>query len=342
MRRAWQRLLRSPVWLRNRIAPPAVVLHYHRVTRLADDPHYLAIAPERFAEHLEVLRRFGRPVPLRTLAAAVRAGGWIRRAVVVTFDDGYADNLLEARPLLDRYDVPATVFVVAGGVDAEREFWWDELDRLLLGSHALPDEPTLVVADLVHRWRLEPPAGCANAAPALAGDARRRARLRVLEEMHTVLKPHPPAVIDAALDDLRRSVGMPRAVRASHRTLTTDEVRRLADGGLVEIGAHTVSHPRLSALPIAEQRRELRDGKTALEALLGAEVTSVAYPYGRRADYGADTVAAAREAGFACACTTESGVVWGRRTDPFQLPRLAVDGMDGNDLERWLRWFALG
>src|SRR3954470_15948888 len=112
-------------WSRRR--PPALILLYHRVATPTRDPQLLSVSPERFAEHLEVVRRCAEPVAL----AGILAQGEGPRAAI-TFDDGYADNLHEAAPLLAAAGVPATVFVVSGQVGTTDEFWWDELERVLL------------------------------------------------------------------------------------------------------------------------------------------------------------------------------------------------------------------
>ena len=92
------------------------VLMYHSVAELPGDPY--AVAPRRFAQQmmmLKILRR--RVVQLEQLVADWQAGREpIRRAVAVTFDDGYADNASEAWPVLQRFGYPATLFIVTGCV----------------------------------------------------------------------------------------------------------------------------------------------------------------------------------------------------------------------------------
>lgn len=107
----------------------SLVLMYHRVASVRPDPWSLCVSPDHFAEHLQVLQNHHR-VRLDQLSP----GGWSIRpqlSVAITFDDGYADNLRDAAPLLDRYDTPATFFVTTGYVGAGQEFWWDELERIV-------------------------------------------------------------------------------------------------------------------------------------------------------------------------------------------------------------------
>src|SRR5262245_38761050 len=133
-----ERLRQTALWLKHRFTSQALILMYHRVTELPNDPYLLAVTPKHFAEQLEVIRRYGVPMRLLQFVEVLRAGHIPNRAVVVTFDDGYADNLYQAKPLLARYEIPATIFVTAGQVGSQREFWWDELDRLLLQPGMLP------------------------------------------------------------------------------------------------------------------------------------------------------------------------------------------------------------
>src|SRR4030095_8520096 len=87
----------------------ALILMYHRVAELRNDPYLLAVQPNHFSDHLEVIRRHCFPIKLQQLVKALANGRIPKRAVVITFDDGYADNLLNAKPLLERYGTPDTV-----------------------------------------------------------------------------------------------------------------------------------------------------------------------------------------------------------------------------------------
>lgn len=108
----------------------SLVLCYHRVAApAARDPWSLRVAPERFREQLEVLRRHAELVPLSELERrATRRGA--RPVVALTFDDGYADNLRTALPMLEAAAAPATFFVVSSAIERGTPFWWDQLAEL--------------------------------------------------------------------------------------------------------------------------------------------------------------------------------------------------------------------
>ena len=120
----------------NLFVPRAIMLLYHRVTELESDPQLLSVSRKHFAEHLEVVRKVGEPARLIALVSFDGKAG--RPRVVLTFDDGYADNLHHAKPLLEGYDVPATVFVASNYVKFQNEFWQDELDKIFLQPGEVP------------------------------------------------------------------------------------------------------------------------------------------------------------------------------------------------------------
>jgi peptidoglycan/xylan/chitin deacetylase (PgdA/CDA1 family) len=116
----------------------------------------------------------------------------------------------------------------------------------------------------------------------------------------------------------------------SSRAMTGEEVRALMTDGLVTIGAHTVTHPVLSGLGVADCRREITESELACEALIEAPVTAFAYPYG---DFDAKVREMVRSAGFTFACSTRRGAAVAT-SDVFTLPRIAISDWDGDAFER--------
>lgn len=335
------RLRQGAQLLRKRIVAPALVLMYHRVVDLPSDPQLLGVAPSHFAEHIEILRKRYRPVSLLHLASALRERKLPRRAVVVTFDDGYADNLHNAKPLLERHDIPATVFVTTGHIANRYEFWWDELDRLLLQPGAIPATLHLTINGNSRDWQI-------GAGGVYTEDDYRRyrswhieqpsdpgPRQRLYRSLYQLLHALSQAERQKVRDELRVWAAAEPSGRPTHRTLTREEVIQLGTGELIEVGAHTVTHPVLAALPVPVQRDEIQRSKADLEQVLGRPVTSFAYPHGSGT---AETVAIVREAGFVCACSSHPDMVW-RDADPFQVPRVVVRDWDGDTFARQLwRW----
>jgi peptidoglycan/xylan/chitin deacetylase (PgdA/CDA1 family) len=320
--------------VRDRLGPQCLVLMYHRVAELDSDPWGLAVSPRHFAEHLEVLARQGRCLRMDELARAIAQRRLPRRAVAVTFDDGYADNLHNARPLLARHGLPATVYVASDYLGGQREFWWDELERLLLQPDVLPDSVALTIGGATHEWRLgpEPQAGMLERRHWRIPQPPPTARQALYHEIWQLLHPLPDAERQVLLHDLATRLGAPASVRGTHRALTNAELTALADGDLIEIGAHTMTHPSLCQHPPSLQREEIVGSRKALEALLGRPVTSFAYPHG---DFARESVELVREAGFGSACTCKRDVVR-PHTDPHRMPRNVALDWDGEEFARRL------
>jgi peptidoglycan/xylan/chitin deacetylase (PgdA/CDA1 family) len=331
---------RGPVDSAGHEAPvgSAVILLYHRVTEPALDPQLLHVTPRHFEQHLEVLNREMLPISLGELGAGVITYTLPKRSVVITFDDGYEDNVLEAAPLLEQYDTPATVFVTSGYVGRDREYWWDELERILFGPPKLPASLDVDLDDAACRFALTDDGVSADECPADWNVTRSEdptARHRLYRVLFDRLKVMTHERRDGALDELARQAGVDRTPRPSHRPMSTEQLCHLHEGGLVEIGAHTVTHPVLSTLPPAGQRREMIESKETLERITGAPVTALAYPFGTRHDYTKETVQIAEEVGYAAACANVRGLA-GLASSPFELPRVLVRDWDGDTLLRTL------
>ena len=208
-----------------------------------------------------------------------------------------------AKPILEENNIPATIFLSAGHIGRQREFWWDELGRVLLEPGCLPERLCLRVNGSIHRWALGAAADYKQDDHCL--DRERRAwegepgsRLFFYQSLWQVLRPLSDVDREKLLEEILAWAGAESMCRPTHRTLTRAEVLALARGGLIEVGAHTVTHPLLCALPSVSQRDEIQGSKARLEEILDGPVKTFAYPYGGRSDYTVETVTLVREAGF--------------------------------------------
>ena len=333
--------------LKARFVPGAIILLYHRVTELVPDPQLLAVRPRHFEEHLEILRREFHPMGLGAFLHALIAGKVPNRTVIVTMDDGYADILHEAKPLLERFDVPATVFVTAGYVGSRREFWWDDLEKALFHPATLPERLCLRIdgerleynlgnsarydrdrfgQDL--RWHVEL-------------DADPSERHGIYRSLVRLLRPLADSARRNVVDQILSWAGASIEARSTHRALRADELLRLVNGGLIAVGAHSVTHPVLAMLSEEEQRTEIVECKRMLENTLGSQVSDFAYPFGSPADFTHETAALVQQAGFSSGCANYPGIVWNAR-NRFQWPRMLVRDWDGEEFGRRLRGWCGG
>lgn len=300
------------------VGPKAIILLYHRIANSEIDPHLLCVSPQHFAEQLAVLTQHYTPMSLQQCAAAMEQGRLPRRAAVITFDDGYADNLHAAKPLLERYGFPATLFITTGQTGNPREFWWDELEKIFLLPSTLPQHLEMEIGGHTHHWDVD--------------GTQPNARLELFWAIHKLLRGLPTGIRTEKMDALLKWSGASYKGRPSYRALTINEVASLAKTSLIELGGHTVTHPNLAEQDLAVQRGEIHNGKTALEEMIGRAVHSFSYPYGF---YSEPTIELVRQAGFSNACTCSEQPTR-NESDPFQLPRLMVRDWDGDEFAKRL------
>jgi peptidoglycan/xylan/chitin deacetylase (PgdA/CDA1 family) len=319
-----------------------LILMYHRVAELDIDPWSLCVTPERFAEHLAVIQKIAHPISLQQLNLDRQQGTIPPRAVAISFDDGYADNLDRAKPLLEKYGIPATVFVSTGYLGAQREFWWDELDRILLKPGKLPPQLSLTIGDNLCEWELDTATDYSQSAyrqdrHCRAWEAQPGSRMFLYYSIWQALRNLAEIDRQPALAKIATWAKDDSSARANYLPLAVTELASLGSSDSIEIGAHTIWHPFLSAQPIGLQQAEIAQSKLALERILSQPVTSFSYPFGDRS---AGTIELTKAAGFNYACSTQPDSVW-QRSNCFDLPRFGVENWTGAEfaerLEMWLQ-----
>ena len=331
--RNWRRALRLTVAVILRPKPKPLILMYHRVGNEAVDPWGLAVTPTHFGQHMDVLRRTREVVPLTVFVSHLQAETLPANAAVVTFDDGYVDNLTVAKPSLAKAGLPATVFLATGFLNQKDEFWWDELARLiLLGAEST--HLAITVRDKTMRFDLDDNRSNQSRGWRAWHDGPRTLRQEAYLTIWRTLRDLRLEERDTAMAQIRSALAQRLTSTGSGRPMTSAEVRSLVSDGLIAIGAHTVTHPVLTELPASDRIREITESRITCGRLCGSEVHTFAYPFGSvNPAVRADVVKAA----FTCGCSTKDGpAVSG--SDIFALPRKHVFNLDGDAFERSLRY----
>jgi peptidoglycan/xylan/chitin deacetylase (PgdA/CDA1 family) len=313
-------------WVQARVLGGALILGYHRIRTMQDDVYEVCVSPENFAGHMEALGKYACPISLSKLVQCLKQDSLPPKSVAVTFDDGYVDNLYIAKPILEKHGIPATVFICTGY--SGKEFWWDELTHLVISSRADPRALCLQQGGVPFDRDL--PQVSSNVEVPEVRRQFHHALYHFLLSLDVEDQSH-------AMDVIRKWSGLFSDEARVSRTMNEEELLQIADGGLIEIGAHTRHHPMLPQLSFERQREEIHTNKRELDALLGKPVTAFAYPNGRAT---IDAKRIVRDAGFEYACTSLDDVVR-PESDIYELTRfwqkdVVVDKFV-QGLNRWMK-----
>jgi peptidoglycan/xylan/chitin deacetylase (PgdA/CDA1 family) len=314
---------------------------YHRVVSFSLDPWQLAIHPEYFEQHLQVLRKRFRVIAVNDLVMQLKKGTVASNCVCITFDDGYSDNFIYAKPLLEKYQCPATFFVASQFINQKHLFWWDELQHIMLDAEILPSVFSLVIHNELREYFLEEDAMLNEATRQkhlawIAPDNPPTKRCELYLLVWSCLKPLPYAELQSTLDRIRFWAGGLKNLDHLSVPMSTFQLNDLVSHRLFDVGMHTVTHASLPFHSAETQSREIVNNRSALLKTCDHARNILAYPYG---DYGDSTLAVVKKEKLAAAFTTCGQTVTGR-SDPFLLGRFQVMNWNGQDFERQLLdWF---
>ncbi|MBV1706258.1 MAG: polysaccharide deacetylase family protein [Hyphomicrobiales bacterium] len=271
----------------------------------------LEITPEFLETVIIETRRAGFEIigldeGVRRLSQPVAAGA--RPFAVFTFDDGYRDNAEIALPVLERHDVPFTLYVTTGFADRTARLWWRELEGAL--RH-------------VTRLRCRTAQGDIDM-PAATAHEKQVAFRRV----YWALRAGPEADLLETTGRLFREAGGDSAALVEGLCLDWDGLAAISRHRLCTIGVHTLTHPRLAKLTPDEAQREMAQARDEITRRLQVPGAHLSYPVGDPSSAGPREFALARELGFSTAVTTRPGMVMAAHAGRMQaLPRLSVNGL---------------
>lgn len=295
-----------------------MVLIYHRVIDLEHDPQQLAVHPENFRDQVKYLKERFTIVSLSELVKRISTGKSTENCAAVTFDDGYADNLYYAKPILEEYTVPATVFVTAGMVGSRRESWWDELERIFLIEGKCFKSLKIEINRQEHKWNI----------------GSREDSLEVYRQIHPLIKYISHEKREKILDNLFDWAELDRDTgRETHRIMNRDELRELIRGGLVEIGSHSFTHSALSAEPMEKLQLEIEESKRILEQIIRGSIHSFSYPFGQKRDIDTHVIQRVKDAGYVCGIANIQANL-NHNTDLYMIPRRLIRNWDLTEFQQ--------
>jgi peptidoglycan/xylan/chitin deacetylase (PgdA/CDA1 family) len=219
------------------------------------------------------------------------------RYAVLTFDDGYRDNVSVALPILERNNAPFMIYVPTAATTRSMQSWWLGLRKLFLSS----DDVTIDA--LSRRFH------CADF----------RSKLSAFEEVRLWI--HEDYRRAELLAPTFKQAGISLTALNDAYFLDERELSILARHPLASIGGHTTSHAALTTLDESSARAELADNRSYLENLLQLPVRHLAYPYGA---FGAREELLANDVGYQTAVTTQHARVCDHKVNQFALPRVGA------------------
>ncbi len=297
-----------------------LVLLYHRIANDPINSQLLAVSPQNFEGHLKELAENYNVVPLVKFIEQIRRNQLKPNTVAITFDDGYADNLINALPILEKYNLPATVFITTGMIGSDREFWWDAMERIFMANYPLPNTLSITDSQGLLKWNITTPQN----------------RIKAWDELCRLLRVQPVTKIDQIIDPLLVWAGLPLVGRNSHLVMNQKQLLELASCPLIEIGSHTVTHSKLSELTLKGQSFQILMSKRQLELTIQKPVWLFSYPYGSKDDFTEETKQIVAKAGYRAGMANVQANIE-PPVDIYAIPRKVVRNCTGQEFTLWLK-----
>ena len=299
-----------------------VVLLYHRVTNLTSDPQLLSVKPVNFSKHLDILTKKYNVLTVEEFCNCLKNRiNFPKNSVLLTFDDGYADNFLEAKPLLEEYKKQAIFYISTGILNTKKEFWWDAIERIILQSHNKIEREYFLMNE--KKYFLQN----------LTDEARKELYEELLRDMK-VMRSESREMKISELEEIFQADGP----RESHRAMTFEELKKMNQSDSVIIGAHTHLHPSLAAQTYKDQYKEISTSKKILEELLKKKIDHFSYPFGGAVNYNQDTIEIVKGLGFEYVAANIP-ILMTMKSDRFQFPRFLVRDWHAKEFEANLDQF---
>ncbi len=276
------------------------ILMYHMIP---DTPtgFYPEVSKTDFEIHIAHLAANYNIISLTEYVRRIKNNESLKGCVVITFDDGFKDNYVNAYPVLKKYNVPATIFLLAGRIEDGLPPWFIKFRYMFM---------------MTEKEILDIKLGEQSFHLSLHSRDERKTGSSII--MNHLQKSEDDKRLEY-ISKLEDGLEIDDFSGLDNIMMTWDEIKEMADNN-IEFGAHTINHPVLSRLPYSKAQEEIAASKTLIEDKIGRKMTTFAYPFGKRDMYNKDTIEILKKLSFECSVTTEIGPA-DHTSNLFQIPR---------------------
>lgn len=272
------------------------------------DGELISANKRNFEHQIQHVKKHFTPISIELLLDSLEGKALLpKRAILVTFDDGYDDNYFNAFPILKKYEVPATIFVSVGFVSTSKRFWFDDVAAIV--KHT--DEKELFITSLDKKFKL--------------GDTAEE-RERSVQEITECLKRVSNEERIEVLSFLKKKYGeiFSKVDLSRSKALTWEQIKEM-DDSVISFGSHTMTHPILTNLDKDELEYELVESKKILEKKLNKKIETFAYPNGGINDISDEVDSQLKSFGYKVSFSYLSGVNKQPVESHFRLKRIHIE-----------------
>ena len=267
----------------------------------------LEVTPEYLENTIEFLRQNNYEIVSLSQAAKILNEGYKeKKFAVFTFDDGYSDNFIHAYPILKKHRVPFTVYVTTNFPDGKAVLWWYLLEDLILKETIIEFQLNGLKYKFlcVHLWQIE----------------------WAYQEIHRLILNSSSSNLNQRIRQVFENYEIDFHKKTSELALTWEQIREMSEDPLVEIGAHTISHPVLNKLTDSDVLQEIEGSRDKIESEINKKVEYFSYPFGTRNEIGRREFRIAKKCGFKTSTTTSIANIFEEHKDLLeQLPRIPIN-----------------
>lgn len=278
------------------------VLLYHRVFDAKFDPQGLSVSPENFEAQLIYLKQNHVFLTVDQFYQILNSGKvFPKNSLLITFDDGYADNYYNALPILEKLKLQALFFIATKNLSSPELFWWDELDLFFQKIH----QRKIDVQELIKKHQLKD--------------------VNQLYEFYLIncKIASSLSIRESYMDEIRSMVSLDDELKENYKFMNSDELVKMAQSDYAVIGGHTINHLSLGHLSDADQKNEIEGSVKWLESLLNRKIEHFAYPYGEKHNYNKTTIELCKQLHLKSAAANYCDYVT-PKSDLYSFPRFVV------------------